>query len=265
VRTATVIGIPYDAKSSYARGPASGPDAIRTALTSKAGNAFDESLADVLNDQTLRHAEDVPVSGDAYPLDAIDRSLSDVLRNGSVPIVLGGDHSVTYAVVRAIARRAVPFSILHLDAHNDLYDEFEGDRFSHACPFARIMEERLVARLVQVGIRCATPHQRDQAGRFNVEVIDMIAWTNGARPEMDGPCYLSIDLDVLDPAFAPGVSHREPGGLSTRELLSVVQRVSGPVIGADIVELNPTRDIDGITAGVAARVLKELIGVIGRH
>ena len=188
-----------------------------------------------------------------------------MLDTGAVPIALGGDHSVTYAVVRAVARQAKPFTILHFDAHNDLYDVYEGDRFSHACPFARIMVEQLTPRLVQVGIRCPSPHQRDQARRFNVDVIDMRAWQAGVRPQVVGPCYVSIDLDVLDPAFAPGLSHREPGGLSTRDVLSVIQSVPGLIVGADIVELNPLRDIEGMTALVAAKVLKELVARIAEN
>jgi arginase len=153
-----------------------------------------------------------------------------------------------------------PLTILHIDAHPDLYEEFEGDRYSHACPFARIMEESLAQRLVQVGIRTMNGHQREQADRFGVEVIDMRAWVAGMRPGLSGAVYVSIDLDGLDPAFAPGVSHREPGGLSVRDVLALVQGADGDVIGADLVEYNPRQDIGGITATVAAKLVKELAG-----
>lgn len=262
VPSATLIGVPYDAKSSYARGPALAPSAIRVALRNPAGNSYSESLLDVLDPSHLGDAGDVSIESDDYPLASIDDAVSAVLRSPSVPIVLGGDHSITYAVVRAVARQRTPFSLLHLDAHNDLYDVYENNRFSHACPFARIMDEGLVTQLVQVGIRCMTPHQRQQADRFGVQVIDMPAWTEGVRPSIQGPCYVSIDLDVLDPAFAPGLSHREPGGLSTREVISVVRAVSGPIVGVDLVELNPARDLDGMTALVAAKILKEVISRI---
>ena len=149
-------------------------------------------------------------------------------------------------------------TILHLDAHADLYDEFEGDRYSHACPFARIMEEKLADRLVQVGIRTMTGHLRDQAKRFGAEVIDMRAWEAGKRPVTTGAVYLSLDLDVLDPAFAPGVSHWEPGGLATRDVIGVIQSVGGTLIGADVVEYNPVRDPTGVTAMVAAKLVKEI-------
>ena len=167
---------------------------------------------------------------------------------------------MTYPAVRAVARAHGPLTILHVDAHSDLYDVFEGDRYSHACPFARIMEEGLATRLVQVGIRTMNRHQRDQADRFGVEVIDMPAWLAGTRPRTSGKVYLSIDLDGLDPAFAPGVSHHEPGGLATREVLSLVQQLDGDLVAADVVEYNPRRDIGGLTATVAAKIVKEVAG-----
>jgi arginase family enzyme len=126
------------------------------------------------------------------------------------------------------------------------------------------MEEKLVAHLVQVGIRTMTGHQHDQAKRFGVELIDMRAWADGARPGIGGPVYVSIDLDGLDPAFAPGVSHREPGGLSVRDVLNVLFALNGPIVGADIVEYNPAQDWGGMTAQVAAKFVKELSGLMRR-
>jgi arginase len=189
---------------------------------------------------------------------AIEAGVAAVLRRGQRPLCLGGDHSVTYPVLRAMRAVHPRLTILHIDAHADLYDVFEGDRYSHACPFARIMEERLCDRLVQVGLRTLTAHQRGQAARFGVEQMDMTAWTKGARPGFEGPVYVSLDLDALDPAFAPGVSHWEPGGLSTREVVGLIQALPPTLVGADVVELNPVRDRDGFTAMVAAKLVKEL-------
>jgi arginase family enzyme len=147
---------------------------------------------------------------------------------------------------------------VHLDAHPDLYPEFDGDPFSHACPFARIMEEGLTNRLIQVGIRTMNEVQRREAERHGVEVIDMPAWSAGRRPHLRGPVYVSVDIDALDPAFAPGVSHREPGGLSVREALTLLQSLPSPIVGADIVEFNPAQDPIGLTAPVCAKLVKEL-------
>jgi agmatinase len=255
----TLIGIPYDAKSSYLRGPARGPAAIRKALEFPSSNTFSESLLDIAAPGMLADAGDVVVSDEAFPIGAVATAVDAVVEAGGLPLALGGDHSVTYPVIRALARHVPDLTILHFDAHNDLYDEYEGDRFSHACPFTRIMEERLAQRLVQVGIRATTAPQLRQIERFDVEVIDMRAWRRGERFALLGPIYVSVDLDVLDPAFAPGLSHREPGGLSTRDLLDAIYSLDVRIAGADVVELNPDRDLQNMTADVAAKVVKELV------
>jgi agmatinase len=172
--------------------------------------------------------------------------------------VLGGDHAITAPVVEAMAARHPDLSILHIDAHPDLYADFDGNPSSHASPFARIMERQLARRLVQVGIRTATGHQREQAERFGVETHEMRNWRDDTALRFDGPVYISLDLDGLDPAFAPGVSHREPGGLSTRQVLTILQRIDAPIVGADIVEYNPRMDVNGVTAIVAAKFMKEI-------
>jgi arginase len=252
----TLIGVPYDAASSYLRGAADAPPHIRRALESPSSNSWSESVRD-LGGSAIDDAGDIDLHGDDVRGD-IEREIGAVIAGGGLPIALGGDHSVTYPILRAVRRSHPKLTILHLDAHADLYDEFEGDRYSHACPFARIMEEKLADRLVQVGIRTLTGHLASQVKRFGVEVIDMKAWGAGKRPTVSGPVYLSLDLDVLDPAFAPGVSHWEPGGLSTRDVIQVIQSTGGQLIGADVVEYNPVRDPTGVTAMVAAKLVKEI-------
>jgi agmatinase len=205
----------------------------------------------------LGDAGDVDLSGDD-PRGAIEAAARNVIAGAGLPLSLGGDHSITLPLLRAVRVAHPQLTVLHIDAHGDLYDEFEGDRYSHACPFARVMEEGLTDRLVQVGIRTLNEHQRSQVDRFGVETIDMRAWADGQRPEVDGPVYVSLDLDALDPAFAPGVSHWEPGGLTVREVITIVQRLGGRLVGADVVEYNPLRDPTGVTAYVAAKLVKEL-------
>jgi agmatinase len=254
-----LLGLPHDGSSSYLRGAAGAPAAIRAALRNPSSNSWSEAGLDVLAPDALQDAGDVTMPDDPAAARAeIEAGVSGVLRRGHRPLCLGGDHSVTYPVLRAMRAAHPRLTILHIDAHADLYDAFEGDRFSHACPFARIMEERLCDRLMQVGLRTLTAHQREQAARFGVEQIDMAAWTRGARPKIEGPLYVSLDLDALDPAFAPGVSHWEPGGLSTREVVGLIQALPSVLVGADVVELNPARDRDGFTAMVAAKLVKEL-------
>jgi arginase len=263
MRPPTLLGIPYDASSSYLRGPALAPQRIREALWSPAGNPWSEAGIDLSAPGAVRDAGDVRLLNRDVDADrdAITAAVARIYDDGGRPLSLGGDHSVTFPIVRAVraATAERPLSLLLFDAHPDLLDEFEGSRFSHACPFARILESGLVERMVQVGIRTLSGTGRAQAERFGVEIIDMRAWAAGRRPELTGPVYVSIDLDGLDPAFAPGVGHFEPGGLSVRDVLSEIQRLPGPIVGADVVEYNPARDADGRTAFVAAKLAKELM------
>jgi arginase len=258
--TPAFIGLPYDGSSSFLPGAAEAPPRIREALRSPAGNAWTETGVDLGAPGTLHDAGDVRLPPGAEVRREIEGAVARLLEEGFRPLALGGDHSVTYPVLRAVRRAHPRLTIVHVDAHPDLYEEFEGDRYSHACPFARILEEELCDRLVQVGIRTLNGHQRAQAERYGVEVYDMRRWAAGERPAVEGPVYLSLDLDGLDPAFAPGVSHREPGGLTVREVLALVHALPGPLVGADVVELNPRRDPEGITAGVAAKLVKEIAG-----
>ena len=173
---------------------------------------------------------------------------------------LGGDHSITYPIVRAFGRHFKDLTVIHFDAHPDLYDEFQGNRHSHASPFARIMEDRLAKRLIQVGIRTMNPAQKKQAARFGVEVFEIGRKRALEEVKTWCPVYVSFDMDVLDPAFAPGVSHREPGGMSVREVLDHLHSITATIVEPDIVEYNPSRDVSELTATVAGKILKELLG-----
>jgi arginase len=257
-QTPTLIGFRYDASSSFLRGPAQAPGVIRAALNSTASNRWSEALIDLSLPQSLADVGDIALPEAAVSRDLITQATAGLISKNGRPIALGGDHSVTYPILRAIGPQYPQLTILHFDAHPDLYDDFNGDRYSHACPFARIMEDRLATRLVQVGIRTMSAAQRIQVERYGVEVIDMRAWERGVRPKVSGPVYLSVDLDGFDPAFAPGVSHPESGGLSARAVLSISQQLPGPIIGADVVELNPLRDVNGLTAMLAAKLVKEI-------
>lgn len=259
-----VVGLPFDEFSSFMRGPAEAPGKIREAFHSDSANYFTESGIDLKHNPGWRDCGDLALPSGPAVVSAIESGVSALLDENRKIFSLGGDHSVTYPIVKAVSKKHKHLNILHLDAHSDLYDNFEGNRFSHACPFARIMEEGLAQRLVQVGIRTLSTHQREQAGRFGVEVIEMRNWNPSTRFRFDGPVYVSLDLDVLDPAFAPGISHHEPGGFTTRELLSIIQNLNGQVVGADLVEFNPRRDPSGITAMLAAKLFKEMLDLLLR-
>ena len=255
----TLLGIPFDAQSSYLRGAGEAPQKNREELACNASNHWTETCVDLGVDGVYRDAGDLAVDDqDAFA--TIEASVAKLLEEGARPVSLGGDHSITYPVVKAFAQKYKDLIIFHFDAHPDLYEEFEGNRLSHACPFARIMESGLAKRLVQIGIRTINGHQREQAHRFGVEVVEMRALPAYDRLKAAGPVYISFDVDALDPAFAPGVSHREPGGMSVREAIAHLHAVEGEIVGADIVEYNPVQDIAGMTATVAAKILKEILG-----
>ncbi|HIJ16691.1 MAG TPA: agmatinase [Thermoplasmata archaeon] len=252
-----LLGVPYDDQSSFARGSAKAPPLIRAAWHSESTNKYSEDLT-LIDDSLVWDAGDIGFGPGEDPFSVIEREVGSLLDKGLRPICLGGDHSVSYPIVKAIAGRHRNLSILHFDAHPDLYQDYEGNRFSHACPFARIMEDGLAKRLVQVGIRSMTRHQLGQAERFGVEMIDMRSWDDDKIFNFAGPVHISFDIDALDPAFAPGVSHRQPGGLSTRQAINLIQKFEGTVVGADIVEFNPDLDVPGMTDAVCAKVLKEI-------
>ena len=161
-----IIGIRYDENSSFTKGAADAPPQIRAALRSDAWNLTSENGTDLSGDSIFFDAGDIePVTGSEMS-SLIENSVHTLIADGLMPISLGGDHSITYPIVRAFARKYNDLSILHFDAHPDIYDNYQGNRNSHASPFARIMEEKLVKRLVQVGIRTFTAHQREQVRKF---------------------------------------------------------------------------------------------------
>jgi arginase len=261
-----LFGLPTDINSSFERGAAAGPAAIRAALWSDRGNMASELGPEVGTDIALTDDGDLPLTENTLHDDAaIRRYLAIVREDGEIPLALGGDHAVSFPLVEAAAICHGPVTILHFDAHPDLYDDFGGNPRSHASPFARICEAGHAKRLVQVGIRTLNAHCREQAARFGVEIIPMADFTPDMVPVLDGPLYISIDLDGLDPSAGPGVAHPEPGGLTVREILAVLHKQTAPIAGADIVELHPGRDIGDVTAIVGAKLVRELAALIDRN
>lgn len=256
-----LIGLPFDNNSSFMKGAASAPQLIRSAFYSEASNLWSEQGIAVDQESLFFDAGDMSPTSFDFLFDHIEIAVLKLLDQNYYPISLGGDHSISYPIIKAFSKKYNKLNILQFDAHPDLYDEFQGNRFSHACPFARIMEAGLAQRLVQVGIRTMNDLQQQQADKFSVEIIQMKQWNDDTKLYFNDPLYISFDVDVLDPAFAPGISHHEPGGFSTRQVIQVIHGINAPlIVGADIVEFNPLRDLNGMTAMVAAKILKELAG-----
>jgi arginase len=249
-----IQGIQFDEKSSFQKGPKLAPPLIREALNCGSANMFSENLTSIENSK-------IEDKGDFEILNYFDieKITKTHLDSGAKIFTLGGDHSITFPIIKAHLEKYPKLDILHIDAHCDLYDNFEGDPYSHACPFARIMENGLAVKLVQVGIRTLNTHQAEQAEKFNVEIHQMKNLDLSTIQKFENPLYISLDMDGFDPAFAPGVSHHEPGGLTSRQVIDLIQSIETEVIGADIVEYNPTRDFQNMTAFLAAKMMKEIV------
>lgn len=257
-----LLGIPHDENSSYLRGSAAGPPLIRRELHSDVYSMWSETGIDLGAPGAFLDHGDLEFTNAGDPWEVIEHAVARVLEWNDPLISLGGDHAITHPIMRAVRRRHPKLTIVHFDAHCDIYDAYMGNRRSHASPFARIMEEGLADRLIQIGIRTLNDHHRDQARRFGVEIVEAARWRGDLRLDLDTPVYVSLDMDGLDPAFAPGVAHREPGGLSTRQVIDFIHAIDQPIVAADIVEYNPSCDVSNLTATVAAKLLKEIAGMM---
>lgn len=279
--SASLLGVPIGHNSSFLQGPAFAPPRIREAIWCGSTNATTEEGKELNDPRVLTDVGDVPVQeirdcgvDDDRLMNVVGESVKLVMEQDPLrPLVLGGDHSISFPVVRAVSDKlGGPVDILHLDAHPDIYHAFEGNKYSHASSFARIMEGGYARRLLQVGIRSITREGREQGKKFGVEQYEMRTFSrdrhfleNLKLGEGVKGVYISIDVDSLDPAFAPGVSHIEPGGLSFRDVLNILHNLQGDVVAADVVEFNPQRDtVDGMTAMVAAKLVRELTAKISK-
>lgn len=256
----SLLGIPHDGNSSWLRGAAEAPPLIRRELASDAYSSWSETGFD-LSDRFIDHG-DVDFTQPGDPWERIESEVGRALDAGHPLISLGGDHAISWPVLRAVRRRHRSLTILHIDAHPDIYHAYGDNPRSHTSPFARIMEERLADRLIQIGLRTINDHHRDQFRRFDVEVVEMRHFKEGLRLDLKTPVYVSMDIDALDPAFAPGISHREPGGFTTRQVIGLIQGIDQPIVAADVVEYNASQDLSNQTALVAAKLVKEIAGMM---
>ena len=186
-----IVGIPLDHNSSYLTGAADAPPEIRQALHSPSSNLFSENGRDIGHTIAVKDLDDLDIIDNDKSFEQVKELVNYLLAWDVRVISLGGDHSITYPIMQAFSQKYDSLTILQLDAHGDLYDELDGSRHSHACPFARIMEENLVKRLVQIGNRSLTEHQRQQADRFGVEIIEMKDWHFDNMPTL-GRSFISL-------------------------------------------------------------------------
>ncbi|NPE08242.1 MAG: agmatinase [Asgard group archaeon] len=274
-----VLGIPWDASSSFRRGAAEGPTFIRHATSGQLYNSFAETGRNIKDTwQIFDLGDGLIETPDAMEAKHIVLStLTKYHRHGMRFFFLGGDHLSTYFAFTALKKlQDLRMGLIYIDAHPDLYEHYEGNPYSHACVVKRIIDETNIEpeTIIQVGIRSPTPEQIDYANSVGIKTITTkdIA-QNGPQtaaetvksfiPKYLDGVYLSIDLDVLDPAYAPGVGNPEPAGLTTRELIEFLHGLQGIKIHSfDIVELCPKFDPSGISALAAAKLIKEILGIM---
>lgn len=261
-----VLGLPTSRNSSYLRASPDAPARVAAAVLREESNPSAENGVDI-SDRGLVHYLGALALETDDEFDRVRRVAAEAFGLGKLPLFIGGDHSVTYPIVAGLHDVVGPVHIVHVDAHPDLYDNLQDNPLSHASPFARILEQGYARSLTQYGVRTLTAHQREQVTRFGVRCHEMRHHRRWTPPEVDGPVYVSLDLDAIDPAFVPGVAHQEPGGMTVRDVLDVLGWIDTPVVGGDVVEYHPQRDIQGTTAIVAAKLVRELaakmIGGVG--
>lgn len=255
------LGFPTGHNSSFDSGPSEGPAKTWEVLFNGAGNLTTERGVELGERSDWQELRTVPVLAGAAGFAAVRRAVEAELEAGRRVLSVGGDHSLAYPILAAHGERYRDLTVLQFDAHPDLYEDFDENPYSHASPFARLLEGGHIGRLVQVGIRTATRHQREQAERYGVDVIEAWRFDELLEVDLEEPLYVSLDLDVFDPAHAPGVSHHESGGLTPRQFFDVLHTLP-PLVGADVVELNPRRDQADRTAALAAKCVKELVAKI---
>lgn len=269
-----LVGIPFDGATTNRPGARLGPRGVREASTgTRARNGatgiapYDLAACADLGDVPVNP---VDVAATALAIEAFHRPLAEA---GIVPLSVGGDHFVTYPVLRALGRTR-PLGLIHIDAHSDTDDgQYDGTRLTHGTPFRRAIEDGVLdpRRMVQIGLRGSTDSadELDWALGQGVRVVPMEAVIDRGLPSVlaeartvvgDGPAYLSFDVDALDPAYAPGTGTPEMGGFTAREALQIVRALRGlDLVGADVVEVAPPLDPSGVTALVGATLAFEIL------
>jgi len=271
-----VVGVPFDSGVSYRPGARFGPAAIRQA--SKLLRPYDPALgAYPFHDQQVADAGDIVAN--PFNLEEairqIEAGATDLLERAGHLLVMGGDHTISLPLLRAVAARQGPVAVVHFDAHLDTWDTYFGERYTHGTPFRRASEEGLLLkdRSVHIGIRGSLYDRQDLVDDKNLGFTVISAeeyeehGVGGVVERIrerlrDGPAYISVDIDVLDPAHAPGTGTPEAGGLTSRELLATLRALRDVrLVGADVMEVAPPYDAGEVTSVAACHVMFTLLSI----
>jgi agmatinase len=258
---AVILGCPYDGSASFRPGARFGPSAIR-----KASWGIETYSPYLEKDLTRFSIHDMgnlelPLGEKKTSLDLIRKALRKILSAGKFPILLGGDHLITLPVIEEIARIHPDPHLIHIDAHTDLREDYLGETLSHSTVMRKVVDRLGKGRLFQVGIRSGTEEEFKLARKMkSIVSLDQSSLKSMVKHLRNKPVYISLDLDVVDPGLLPGVGTPEPGGLTFRELLSIIKILQPlKVIGFDLVELTPDYDPTQISSVTASSILREMI------
>src|SRR5919109_149696 len=251
-----LVGVPFDGGTTYRAGSRLGPRHIR--VQSALIRPYHPNLkVNPFDRHRIADYGDIPVNPLSIQdtFQRIEVAIDELLAHGVRPVCVGGDHSITLPILRALARRYQPLSVIHFDSHPDTWDEYFGSKYSHGTPFRRAIVEGLIdpSRMLQGGLRGQV---------YGEEIFERgIPWVVERFQRFRGmPCYLTFDIDVVDPAFAPGTGTPQIGGPSSREIVALVRGLLGlQFIGADLVEVSPPYDSAEITSLLAANLLFEFL------
>jgi agmatinase len=274
-----IVGVPFDGGTSYRTGARLGPREIRAQSSLIRPYSYFQKVAPF---DELRVADvgdvDAPPTSIEKAYAAIERSMDRILGAGSVPLAVGGDHSISLPILRAVARKHGPVGLVQFDAHIDTWDEYFGGKYFHGTPFRRAIEEGLIARgrFVQVGIRGPMYGEEDfdfhrehditmiDIDRVKADGVDKVI--EAVRTVLAGSSgvFVTFDIDGIDPAFAPGTGTPEVGGLTSHEAQRLIRGLAGlPIVGCDVVEVAPQFDGPSqITSLLAANLMFELLCVV---
>jgi len=265
-----ILGVPYDITSSHTPGARFGPDAMRKATDGERSHSYPmaigngivpkEPLSKLITLEDVGDLEVIQRMPDAAVVDISEAAAKLCVKDSSL-IFIGGDHFITYPILRGLRRgRKGKWGILYLDAHADLYSDMGGYQLSHATTLRRIIDDGIVNTedVIAFDIRCALPEHKKELPKISRDNVVSEIQSLGERVDQ---LYVSIDLDVVDPSFIPGVSHPESGGLSIVELVTILRTTysTGKVNYTDIVELNPLLDKSNLSAIGTRDILKEVL------
>lgn len=272
-----IAGAPFDTASSFRSGSRFGPNAIRniSAMMKPNNVIMQVNIMDGLKGGDIGDFNVTP--GYIHPTyQAIEEGVAGILKENACPIVLGGDHSITLAELRAAAKKYGPVALVHFDSHSDLCDEVFGQKYNHGTPFRRALEENLIdaSHSIQVGMRGSLydPDEHKMAAELGMKLIPAHKVREMGLKTLvktilervgDKPCFLTFDIDFVDPAYAPGTGTPEVGGFTSLEALELVRNIKDlNFVGFDLVEVLPAYDHGEITAYLAANIVFEYLSIL---